>query len=52
MDGENITFCASYFYDIPLINNTKYTTPELIHNHINNVHPNNYLPFSLNTTIA
>jgi hypothetical protein len=52
MDAENIIFCDSYVDDIPLTNNTKYTTPDLIQSHINNVHPNNYLPVSLNTTIG
>jgi len=40
LDAQNITFYARYVDDILLIYNTKHTTPELIHSHINKVHPN------------
>ena len=34
------TSYARYVDDILLIYNTKHTTPEIIHSHINKVHPN------------
>jgi len=40
LDAQNITFQARYVHDILLIYNTKHTTPETIHSHINKVHPN------------
>jgi len=40
LDTQNITFYARYVEDILLIYNTKHTTPEIIHSHINKVHPN------------
>jgi len=40
LDAQNITFYARYIDDILLIYNTKHTTPEIIHSHINKVHPN------------
>ena len=39
LDAQNITFYARYVDDILLIYNTKHTTLEIIHNHINKVHP-------------
>ena len=39
LDAKNITFYARYVNDILLIYNTKHTTPKIIHNHINKVHP-------------
>jgi len=38
-DAQSITFYARYVEDILLIYNTKHTTPELIHSHINKIHP-------------
>jgi len=38
-DEQNITFYARYVDDILLIYNTKHTTAEKIHSHINKVHP-------------
>ena len=40
LDAQNITFYARYVDDILLMYNTKHTTPEIIHSHINKVHPN------------
>jgi len=40
LDAQNITFHARYAGHILLIYNTKHTTPEIIHSHINKVHPN------------
>ena len=40
LDAQNIVFYARYVDDILLIYNTKHTTPEIIHSHINKVHPN------------
>ena len=40
LDAQNITFYARYVDDILLIYNTKHTTLEIIHSHINKVHPN------------
>jgi len=40
LDAQNITFYARYVDDILLIHNIKHTTPEIIHSHINKVHPN------------
>ena len=40
LDKQNITFYTRYVDDILLIYNTKHTTPEIIHSHINKIHPN------------
>jgi hypothetical protein len=40
IDAQNITFYTRYMDDILLIYNTKHSTPEIIHSHINKVHPN------------
>ena len=40
IDAQNITFYTRYIDDILLIYNTKHFTPEIIHSHINKVHPN------------
>ena len=40
LDAQNISFYARYVDDILLMYNTKHTTPEVIHSHINQVHPN------------
>jgi len=40
LHAQNITFYARYVNDILLIYNTKHTPPEIIHSHINKVHPN------------
>ena len=40
LDAQNITFYVRYVDDILLIYNTKHTTPEIIHSHINKVYPN------------
>jgi len=54
LDAKNITFYARYVDDILLIYNTKHTTPEKIHSHINKVHPNlQFTPtFENNNTIS
>jgi hypothetical protein len=44
LDKQNISFYTKYVDDILLIYNTKYTTPEIIHNHINKYTPNYNLP--------
>ena len=40
LDTQNINFYGRYVDDILLIYNTKHTTREIIHSHINKVHPN------------
>ena len=50
LDAQNITFYARYVDDILLIYNTKHTTPELIHSHINKIHPS--LQFEHNNSIS
>jgi len=40
LDKQNITFYTRYVDDILLIYNTNHTTPEIIHSHINKIHPN------------
>jgi len=40
LDKQNITFYTRYVDDILLIYNTKHTIPEIIHSHINKIHPN------------
>ena len=40
LDAQNITSYARYIDDILLIYNTKHTTSDIIHSHINKVHPN------------
>ena len=40
LDKQNINFYTRYVDDILLTYNTKYTTPEIIHSHINKIHPN------------
>jgi len=40
LDKQNITFYTRYVDYILLIYNTKHTTPEIIHSHINKIHPN------------
>jgi len=52
LDAQNITFYARYVDDILLIYNTKNTTPEIMHSHINKVHPNLQCTLPLNTTIS
>jgi len=52
--AQNITFYARYVDDILLIYNTKHTTPETTHSHINKVHPNlQFTPtFEYNNSIS
>jgi hypothetical protein len=38
-ESKQIVFCTRYVDDILMIYNTKYTTPETIHQHINKTHP-------------
>ena len=54
LDLQNITFYTRYVDDILLIYNTKHTTPEIIHSHINKVHPNlQYTPtFEHNNSVS
>jgi len=40
LDAQNINIYDRYVDDILLIYNTKHTPPEIIHSHINKVHPN------------
>jgi len=52
LDVQNITFYTRCVDDILLIYNTKHTTLEIIHIHINKEHPNLQFTPPLNTTIA
>jgi len=40
LESKHIIFYTRYVDDILMIYNTKYTTPETIHQHINKTHPN------------
>jgi len=40
LESKQIIFYTRYVDDILMIYNTKYTTPETIHQHINKIHPN------------
>jgi hypothetical protein len=40
LESKEIVFYTRYVGDILMIHNTKYTTPETIHQHINKTHPN------------
>ena len=40
LESKHIIFYTRYVDDILMIYNTKYTTPETIHQHINKRHPN------------
>jgi len=51
LGAQNINFYTRYIDDILLIYNTKRTTPEIIHRHINKV-PTYNLPLLSNTKIA
>jgi hypothetical protein len=40
LESKHIVFYTIYVDDILMIYNAKYTTPEIIHQHINKTHPN------------